>query len=103
MTTLQELVIKELRKSQVPSFYSFDVKKQYFLITKEGLQINLGYFINYKNESIINNNCWQEGPSFSKIQWHFDFSELDDDLKKELDLIESNDFYKKYVGFYVYP
>jgi len=99
---LKELAIQELRKFQVNSFYNFDKKKQYFLITNEALQIDLGYFVNYKNESIIESICWHDGPRYSKLQWHFEFSKLDDHLKKELNLIESSEFYKKYVGFYEY-
>ena len=101
--TLQELAIQELRKFQVTSFYKFDKQKQYFLITKEGLQIDLGYFIKYKNESIIESICWHDGLRFSKEQWHFEFSNCDEELKKEFELIERSEFYKKYVGFYVYP
>jgi len=98
-----ELNIKELQKFQVASFYKFDTQKQYFLITKEGLQIDLGYFIKFKNESIVENICWHDGPTFSKVQWHFEFSGVDEELKKELNLIESDDFNKKYIGFFVYP
>ena len=100
---LKELAIQELSKFQIISFYKFDKKKQYFLITNEGLQIDLGYFVNYKNESIIESICWHDGPRYSKLQYHFEFSNLDEELKKELNLIESSEFYKKYVGFYVYP
>jgi hypothetical protein len=101
--TLKELAIKELQKYQINGFNLFDTKKQYFLITKEGLHIDLGYFMKYKNESIFDHCCWYDGPTYSKVQWHFEFSGLDDDLRQELNLIECVDFYKKYVGFYEYP
>jgi hypothetical protein len=101
--SLKSLAIQELQKYQVKSFYYFDKNKKYFLITQEGLHIDLGCFLNYKNKSIVERICWHDGPTFSKVQWHFEFSNLDEDLKKELNLIECVDFYKKYVGFYEYP
>ena len=101
--SLKEIAIKELQKYQVNYFGNFNKKKQYFLITKEGLHYDLGYFMNYKNESIFDHYCCHEGSIYSKVQWHFEFSDIDDDLKQELNLIECVDFYKKYVGFYEYP
>ena len=100
-----ELRCKNLQKYQVNGFYKLETKKQYFLINKDGLHIDLGYFIKYKNESIFNDCCWQVGPTYSKMQWHFEFSKMaeNDDLKQELNLIECEDFYKKYDGFYEYP
>jgi hypothetical protein len=102
MQTLKQLAIQELYKHAIKSFYSFDKNKEYFLIDKEGLHIDLGTFIKYENKSIIDYICFHDGPTFSKIQWHFEFSKMDEDLKKEFELISENDFYAKYVGFYPY-
>jgi len=102
---LTELFVKDLSKYEVTSFYGFNKQKKYFLVTKEGLHIELGYFIKYENKSIIDRICWHDGPTYSKMQWHLEFSNFytDEDLKKEFDLIETKDFYEKYLGFYEYP
>jgi hypothetical protein len=103
LNSFQAVAIKELQKYQVKSFCNFNKNKQYFLITKEGLHIDLGNFLKYKNESHLERICWHDGPLFSKVQWHFEFSNMDEEMKKDLNLIECVDFYKKYIGFYEYP
>lgn len=100
--SLLNLAIQEVSKHQV-KFGMFDTKKQYFLITKEGLQIDLGYFLRYEDKSTLERICWHEGPIYSNKRWHFNFSNLDEELRQEFDLIDVVDFYKKYIGFYEYP
>ena len=45
MQSLKQLAIQELYKHTIKSFDSFKKNKEYFLITKEGLHIDLGTFI----------------------------------------------------------
>ena len=102
MQSLKQLAILELSKHAINSFDSLKKNKEYFLITKEGLHIDLGTFIKYENKSIIDYICWHDGPKYLTKQWHFEFLKMDEDLKKEFELISENDFYTKYVGFYEY-